>query len=65
MTGATLAVTRGGGQVDLAFAAGPGIHRLISGELPPDRAIATGAVQVLRGRGELLGRFANTFHIAA
>ncbi len=58
-------VTRGDGPADLAFAAGPGIHRLISGELAPDRAIATGVVEVLRGRGDLLDRFANTFHLAA
>ena len=63
--GGTLDVTRGEGPVDLAFAAGPGIHRLISGTLAPDRAIATGAVEVLRGRGDLLGRFASTFHLAA
>jgi DNA-binding HxlR family transcriptional regulator len=58
-------VARGDGLVDLAFAAGPGIHRLISGELAPDRAIATGVVEVLRGRGDLLDRFASTFHLAA
>jgi hypothetical protein len=58
-------VTRGDGPVDLAFATGPGIHRLISGELAPDRAIATGVVEVLRGRGDLLDRFASTFHLAA
>jgi DNA-binding HxlR family transcriptional regulator len=63
--GGTLDVTRGEGPVDLAFAAGPGIHRLISGALAPDRAIATGAVEVLRGRGDLLSRFASTFHLAA
>jgi DNA-binding HxlR family transcriptional regulator len=63
--GPTLDVSRGEGPVDLAFAAGPGIHRLISGELAPDRAIATGVVEVLRGSGELLDRFANTFHLAA
>lgn len=63
--GATLDVTRGDGPVDLAFAAGPDIRRLISGELAADRAIATGVVEVLRGRGELLGRFASTFHLAA
>jgi DNA-binding HxlR family transcriptional regulator len=68
--GSALAVTRGDvsdgdALVDVAFAAGPGIHRLISGELAPDRAIATGAVEVLRGRGELLDRFASTFHLAA
>jgi DNA-binding HxlR family transcriptional regulator len=63
--GSTLDVTRGDGPVDLAFAAGPGIRRVISGELAPDRAIVTGVVRVLRGPGELLDRFASTFHLAA
>lgn len=61
----TLDVTRGEGAVDLAFTAGPGIHRLISGDLAPERAITTGVVEVLRGRGDLLDRFASTFHLAA
>lgn len=65
VAGPTLDVSRGNGPVDLSFAAGPGIHRLISGQLAPDRAIATGAVLVLDGRSELLDRFANTFHVAA
>lgn len=63
--GATLDVARGDGPVDLAFAAGPGIRRVISGELAPGRAIETGEVEVLHGRGELLDRFASTFHLAA
>lgn len=63
--GSTLDVTRGDGPVDLAFATGPEIRRLISGELTPDSAIATGAVEVLHGPGDLLGRFASTFHLAA
>jgi len=63
--GAALDVTRGEGPADLAFAAGRDIHRLISGELAPDRAIATGVVEVLHGRGALLGRFADTFTLAA
>ncbi|SMQ71330.1 winged helix-turn-helix transcriptional regulator [Agreia sp. VKM Ac-1783] len=63
--GSALDVTRGDGPVDVAFATGPAIHRLISGELAPLRAIETGEVEVLRGRAELLGRFANTFHLAA
>ncbi|MBO3100609.1 winged helix-turn-helix transcriptional regulator [Cellulomonas fengjieae] len=63
--GDTLDVTRGDAPVDLAFAAGPVILRLISGELAPERAIATGAVEVLHGRGDLLDRFASTFHLAA
>src|SRR5690349_13692465 len=63
--GGTLDVPRGDGPVDLSFAAGPGIRRLISGELAPDRAISTGVVEVLHGRGDLLARFATTFHLAA
>jgi DNA-binding HxlR family transcriptional regulator len=63
--GPELDVSRGDGPVDLAFAAGPGIHRLLSGELAPRRAIATGVVEVLRGRDDLLERFASTFHLAA
>nr|WP_239522214.1 winged helix-turn-helix transcriptional regulator [Geodermatophilus sabuli] len=64
--GSSLDVTRGDGPVDLAFAAaGASIRRVISGELTPDRAIATGVVEVLRGPGALLGRFASTFHLAA
>jgi DNA-binding HxlR family transcriptional regulator len=63
--GATLDVTRGDGAVDLAFATGPGIHRVISGKIAPDRAISTGVVEVLRGPGDLLDRFASTFHLAA
>jgi DNA-binding HxlR family transcriptional regulator len=57
--------TGDGGDADLAFASATGIHRLISGELAPQRAIATGVVEVLHGRGELLDRFAQTFHLAA
>jgi DNA-binding HxlR family transcriptional regulator len=63
--GAALDVRRGEGAVDLAFAAGPGIHRLLSGELRPDRAITTGVVEVLRGSVDLLDRFAQTFNLAA
>jgi DNA-binding HxlR family transcriptional regulator len=63
--GSALDVTRGAGDADLAFASATGIHRLISGELAPQRAIATGVVEVLHGRGELLDRFAQTFHLAA
>jgi DNA-binding HxlR family transcriptional regulator len=63
--GARLDVSRGDGPVDLSFSAGPGIRRLISGELAPERAISTGVVEVLHGRGDLLARFASTFHLAA
>lgn len=63
--GSTLDVTRGDGPADLAFSTGPDIRRLISGEIAADRAIETGLVEVLHGRGALLDRFANTFHLAA
>jgi DNA-binding HxlR family transcriptional regulator len=63
--GSALDVTRGEGPVDFAFASGPAIHRLISGELAPQRAIETRAVEVLHGRPALLDRFASTFHLAA
>jgi DNA-binding HxlR family transcriptional regulator len=63
--GRSLEVTRGDGPADLAFATGPDIRRLISGELSPEHAIASGVVEVLRGRGDLLDRFATTFHLAA
>ena len=63
--GPVLSVQRGAGQVDLAFASGPAIRQLISGELPAERAIATGVVGVLHGPSALLTRFADTFHLAA
>lgn len=63
--GSNVDMERGDGPADLAFSAGPGIRRLISGELAADRAIESGVVEVLRGRGELLDRFASTFHLAA
>jgi DNA-binding HxlR family transcriptional regulator len=63
--GTALDVARGDGPVDLAFATGADIRGLISGDLTPDCAIASGAVEILRGRGELLTRFASTFHLAA
>ena len=63
--GPRLAVTRGDGPADLAFASGPDIRRLISGELTPEAAIDAGVVEVLRGPRTLLTRFATTFHLAA
>ena len=65
VAGPTLDVSRGAGPVDLAFAVGPEIHRIIAGDLAPDLAISTGAVEVLEGHGDLLARFASTFHLAA
>jgi DNA-binding HxlR family transcriptional regulator len=63
--GPALDVQRGDGPADLAFATGPGIHRLLSGELTPGAAIASGAVELRHGAEALLGRFATTFHLAA
>ena len=63
--GPRLVVDRGDGPADLAFASGPGIRRLFSGELTPDAAIDAGVVEVLRGPRALLTRFATTFHLAA
>ncbi|MEY9951815.1 winged helix-turn-helix transcriptional regulator [Leifsonia sp. EB34] len=65
VAGPQLAVTRGDGPADLAFASGPDIRRLISGELTPDDAIDAGVVEVLEGPRTLLTRFAATFHLAA
>jgi DNA-binding HxlR family transcriptional regulator len=63
--GSSLDVRRGSGPADLAFAAGPGIRAVISGELSAGLALSTCVVEVLSGRSELLSRFANTFHLAA
>jgi DNA-binding HxlR family transcriptional regulator len=63
--GTSLDVRRGDGPADLTFSAGTGIHRLLSGDLTPDRALATGAVELLTGPAILLDRFAGTFHLAA
>jgi DNA-binding HxlR family transcriptional regulator len=63
--GTSLEVRRGDGPADLTFSAGTGIHRLLSGDLTPDRAVATGAVELLTGQRALLDRFAGTFHLAA
>ncbi|MBN9182007.1 MAG: transcriptional regulator, partial [Microbacterium sp.] len=51
------------GEPDIVFAAGPGIRRVISGELAPAAAIDEGVVHVLAGEASLLERFAATFHI--
>ena len=48
---------------DLVFAAGPGIRRVISGELTPAQAIDDDVLAVLSGDATLLERFARTFHI--
>ena len=48
---------------DLVFAVGPGIRKIISGELSAEAAIADGVVHVRGGDAALLGRFAQTFHL--
>jgi DNA-binding HxlR family transcriptional regulator len=49
---------------DLVFAAGPGIRRLISGELAATEAIDQGVIHVVFGEATLLERFASTFAIS-
>jgi len=51
------------GGVDLAFAAGPGIRQLISGELGAADAIDSETVHIISGDAALLDRFAATFHL--
>ena len=51
------------GEPDLAFAAGPGIRRVISGELTPADAIDQDVLAVASGDATLLERFAQTFAI--
>lgn len=63
--GRALDVERGSGAADLAFVAGHGIHRVIAGELGAQRAIETGAVELLDGSATLFDRFAQTFSLAA
>ncbi|QKJ20820.1 winged helix-turn-helix transcriptional regulator [Microbacterium hominis] len=53
------------GEPDLVFAAGPGIRRLLSGELTPAEAIDQDVVDVVAGEATLLERFAAIFHIDA
>ena len=54
---------RPAGDPGVVFAAGPGIRRLISGELTPSEAIEQEVVAVVAGDATLLERFAETFHI--
>jgi len=53
------------GEPEIVFAAGPGIRRVIAGDLTPSAALDEGVVQVLAGDATLLERFAATFHIDA
>jgi DNA-binding HxlR family transcriptional regulator len=52
------------GEPDAVIVAGPGIRRLIGGEITPAEALAQDVVAVVRGDESLLESFAATFHIA-
>lgn len=52
------------GAPDAVIVAGPGIRRLIAGEITPDEAIAQDVLAVVRGDVSHLASFARTFHIA-
>lgn len=52
------------GPADAVIVAGPGIRRLIGGEVTPAEALAEDLVAVVRGEESLLDSFADTFHIA-
>jgi DNA-binding HxlR family transcriptional regulator len=52
------------GTAHLAFTSGPDLRKLISGEVAPADAVDRGVVSVLSGDPALLGRFAQTFHLA-
>lgn len=51
------------GEPDVVIVAGPGIRRVISGELTPADALDEDVLAVVRGEASLLERFADTFHI--
>jgi DNA-binding HxlR family transcriptional regulator len=53
------------GEPDAVLVAGPGIRRLIGGEITPAEAIAQDIVAVVRGEKSFLDSFASTFHIAS
>ena len=52
------------GEPDAVIVAGPGIRRLIAGDVTPAEAIAQDLVAVVRGDEIALDAFASTFHIA-
>lgn len=51
-------------EADAVIVAGPGIRRLISGELTPAEALEQDVLAVVRGDVSVLDDFARTFHIA-
>lgn len=52
------------GEPDAVLVAGPGMRRLIGGEITPAEALAQDVVAVVRGEDSWLDSFAATFHIA-
>jgi DNA-binding HxlR family transcriptional regulator len=52
------------GEPDAVIVAGPGIRRLIGGEITPEEAVAQDVVAVVRGDASWLDSFAAAFHIA-
>lgn len=52
------------GEPDAVIVAGPGIRRLIGGDITPAEALAQDIVAVVRGEVSWLDSFAGTFHIA-
>lgn len=52
------------GEPDAVIVAGPGIRRLIGGDITPAEALAQDIVAVVRGEESWLDSFVTTFHIA-
>lgn len=52
------------GDPDAVIVAGPGIRRLIGGDITPAEALAQDVVAVVRGEESWVDSFATTFHIA-
>ncbi|MBW8761505.1 MAG: helix-turn-helix transcriptional regulator [Microbacterium sp.] len=52
------------GEADVVIVAGPGIRRLIAGELTPAEAVEQDVLAVVRGDVSWLDSFARSFHIA-
>ena len=51
------------GESEAVVVAGPGIRRLIAGDVSPEQAVAQDLVAVVRGDQGILDDFAETFHI--
>ncbi len=52
------------GEPEAVVVAGPGIRRLIGGQVTPAEALEQDLLAVVRGQEQVLDRFARTFHIA-